>query len=55
VSAQAYTGPTNTLEPGYAGVNTRGIVLSGSPRGHIDVLPDAEGVIAIPLLIQHAP
>jgi len=50
---QIYTGPTNTLEPSYASVDTRGIVLSGSPPGRIDVAPDSDGVIAIPLLIEH--
>jgi hypothetical protein len=54
-SPEPYQGPTTTLEPAYAGVNTRGIVLSGSPRGRIDVVPDSDGVIAIPLLIEHAP
>ncbi|HEY3665523.1 MAG TPA: DUF4384 domain-containing protein, partial [Polyangiaceae bacterium] len=54
-SAEPYTGPTNTLEPRYAGIDTRGIVLSGSPRGHVDVVPDSEGVIALPLLIEHVP
>ncbi|HYQ43759.1 MAG TPA: DUF4384 domain-containing protein [Polyangiaceae bacterium] len=53
VAPQLYTGPTNTLEPSYAGVDTRGIVLSGSPRGRVDVVPDSDGVIAIPLLIEH--
>jgi len=51
---QPYTGPTNTLEPAYASIDTRGIVLSGSPRGRIDVVPDSDGVIAIPLLIEHS-
>jgi len=54
-ATQVYNGPTTPLESGYAGVDTRGIVLSGSPRGHVDVVPDADGVIAIPLLIEHVP
>lgn len=55
VAAVPYTGPTTTLEPDYSPVNTRGIVLSGSPRGRVDVVPDSAGVIALPLLIEHRP
>ena len=45
--------PSPDPEPSLATSDTRGIVLGDSPPGRVDALPDSDGVIAIPLLIDH--
>lgn len=58
-SGNAYGGPTPILEPRLASADTRGLTrgikLVDSQAGRLDFEPDAEGVIAIPLLLKHEP
>jgi hypothetical protein len=58
-SANAYDGPTPILEPRVASADTRGLTrgikLVESKAGRLDYQPDADGVIAIPLLLKHEP
>lgn len=54
-----YAGPTPVVEPRIASADTRGLTrglkLANSQAGRVDFQPDADGVIAIPLLLKHEP